>query len=85
MADFKCWELAIGLEFVRVSFTERNNFCEGSSEPKKCAQVIWVQGRQPHEFFLTRITCSSRHQKSGKAIIKNYINTIDSGQNSPST
>ena len=33
------------------SFAERNNFSEGSSEPKKDAQVIQVRGQQPHEFF----------------------------------
>ena len=51
MADFERQQLEIGLEFVRQSFTERNNFSEGSSEPKKDLQVIRVRGRQPHEFL----------------------------------
>ena len=58
MADIERRQFEIGLEFVRWSFAECNNFSEGSSEPKKDAQVIWVRGRQPHEFFLTPITCS---------------------------
>ena len=61
MADFECQQLEIGLEFVRWSFAERNNFSEGSSETKKDAQVIRVQGRQPHE-FLTQITCYFCHR-----------------------
>ena len=32
MADFECWELEIGLEFMHWSFAKRNNFSEGSSE-----------------------------------------------------
>ena len=56
MADFERRELEIGLEFGHISFDKRKNFSEGSSEPKKYAQVIRVQGQQPHE-FLTRITC----------------------------
>ena len=55
MADFKCRELEIGLEFGHLSFDKRKNFSEGSSEPKKYTQVIQVRGWQPHE-FLTRIT-----------------------------
>ena len=51
MADFECQQLEIQLEFVRCSSVERNNFSEGSSKPKKGAQVIRVWGRQPHEFF----------------------------------
>ena len=51
MADFKRRQFEIGLEFVRWSFAERNNFSEGSFEPKKYAQVIRVRGQQPHEFF----------------------------------
>ena len=51
MADFEHRQFEIGLEFVRWSFAKRNNFSKGSSEPKKYAQVIWVRGRQPHEFF----------------------------------
>ena len=56
MADFKHQQFEIGLEFVRWSFAKCNNFSEGFSEPKKGAQVIQVQGRQPHEFFSIRIT-----------------------------
>ena len=40
MADFKCRELEIGLEFEHLSFAECNNFSKGSSGPKKYAQVI---------------------------------------------
>ena len=54
MADLECRELEIQLEFVRWSSAELNNFSVGSSQSKKCAQVI---RRQPHEFFLTQITC----------------------------
>ena len=56
MADFERRQFEIGPEFVRLSFAERNNFSEGSFEPKKDAQVIRVRGRQPTS-FLTRITC----------------------------
>ena len=45
MANLEGRELEIGLEFVWWSFAEHNNFSEGSSEPKKGAQVIQVQGR----------------------------------------
>ena len=41
MADL---ELEIGLEFGRLNFAKCNNFREGSSEPKKYAQVIRVRG-----------------------------------------
>ena len=51
MADFERRQFEIGLEFVRCSSTERNNFSEGSSKPKKDAQVIQVRGQQPHEFL----------------------------------
>ena len=44
MADFERRQLEIGLEFVRLSFAERNNFSKASSKPKKDAQVIWVRG-----------------------------------------
>ena len=44
MAHFERRELEIGLEFGRLSFAKRNNFSEGSSKPKKYAQVIRVQG-----------------------------------------
>ena len=50
MADFESRQFEIGLEFVRFSSDEHNNFSEGSSKPKKDAQEIRVRGRQPHEF-----------------------------------
>ena len=34
MANFERRQFEIGLEFVHWSFAERNNFSEGSSEPK---------------------------------------------------
>ena len=46
MTDFEHRQLEIGLEFMRLSFAECYNFSKGSSEPKKDAQVIRVQGRQ---------------------------------------
>ena len=51
MADLEGRQFEIGLKFVCRSFAELNNFSEGSSKPKKDAQVIRVRGRQPHEFF----------------------------------
>ena len=57
MADFERRELEIGLEFRRLSLAKRNNFSEGSSEPKKYAQVIQVRGAAAPQVFLTRITC----------------------------
>ena len=51
MADFERRQFEIGLEFVRWSFDERNNFSEGSSEPKKYAQVIRVQGAAAPRVF----------------------------------
>ena len=51
MADFERRQLEIGLEFVRFSFAERNNFSEGSSEPKKDLQVIRVQGAAAPRVF----------------------------------
>ena len=57
MADFKRRQFEIGLELVRWSFIEHNNFSEGSSEPKKDAQVIRVRGVAAPRVFLTRITC----------------------------
>ena len=44
MADFERWQFEIGLEFVRWSSAERNNFSEGSSKPNKDTQVIRVWG-----------------------------------------
>ena len=44
MANFERRQLEIELEFVRWSFAERNNFSEGSSKPRKDAQVIRVWG-----------------------------------------
>ena len=40
MVDFESRQLEIQLEFVRCNSAESNNFSEGSSEPKKDAQVI---------------------------------------------
>ena len=42
MADCERRQLEIGLEFMRASFCERNNFRKGSSEPPKNDQVIQV-------------------------------------------
>ena len=39
MADFEPQQFEIGLKFVRWSFVKRINFSEGSSEPKKDAQL----------------------------------------------
>ena len=50
MADFERRQYEIGLEFVRWSFAESNNFSEGSSESKKDAQVIRVRGAAPRVF-----------------------------------
>ena len=44
MADFERRQFEIGLKFVCRSFAELNNFSEGSSKPKKDAQVIRVRG-----------------------------------------
>ena len=44
MADFKRRKFEIGLEFGHLSSDKRKNFSEGSSEPKKYAQVIRVRG-----------------------------------------
>ena len=38
MTNFECWQLKIGLEFMRWSSAARNNFNEGSSEPNKDAK-----------------------------------------------
>ena len=51
MADFERRQFEIGLEFLRCSFAERNNFNEGSSEPKKYAQVIRVRGAAAPRVF----------------------------------
>ena len=51
MADFERREFEIGLEFVLWSFAERNNFSEGSSKPKKDAQVIRVRGAAAPRVF----------------------------------
>ena len=64
MADFERRQLEIQLEFVRWSSAECNNFSEGSSEPKKGTQVIWVWWAAAPQVFqlkllaLTQITCS---------------------------
>ena len=51
MADFERRQLEFGLEFVRWSSDERNNFREGSSKPKKDVQVIRVQGAAAPRVF----------------------------------
>ena len=51
MADFERRQLEIQLEFVHWSSAERNNFNEGSSKPKKGAQVIWVRGVAAPQVF----------------------------------
>ena len=51
IADFECWQFEIGLEFMHWSFAERDNFSEGSSEPTKDAQVIWVRGAAAPRVF----------------------------------
>ena len=50
MANFERWQFGIGLEFVRWTFAECNNFSEGFSKPKKNAQVIQVRGGSPTSF-----------------------------------
>ena len=44
MADFKCQQFEIGLEFTCRSSAECDIFSEGSSEPTKDTKVIQVQG-----------------------------------------
>ena len=51
MANFERRELGIGPEFMHWSFSELKNYSEGSSEPKKDAWLIRVQGQQAHEFL----------------------------------
>ena len=51
MADFKSWELEIGMELVCWSFAEQNNFSKGSSESKKNAKWFEFGGQQPHLFL----------------------------------
>ena len=51
MADFEHRQLEFGLEFVRWSSDERNNFSEGSSKPKKDVQVIRVRGAAAPRVF----------------------------------
>ena len=51
MADFERRQFEIGLEFVRWSFPERNNFSEGSSEPMKDTQVIGILGAAAPRVF----------------------------------
>ena len=52
MADFERYKLEIGLEFRHLSFDKRKNFSEGSSEPKKYAQVIRVRGAAAPQVYL---------------------------------
>ena len=58
MANFECRQLEVGLEFMRWSLSERNNFSKGSYEPKKGAQVIPSAGSPMS--FLALITCCNR-------------------------
>ena len=51
MADFERRQLEFGLEFVRWSSDEHNNFSEGSSKPKKDVQVIQVRGAAAPRVF----------------------------------
>ena len=51
MADFERRQFEIELEFMRWSFAERNNFSEGSSKPRKDAQVIRVRGAAAPRVF----------------------------------
>ena len=51
MADFERQQFEIGLEFVRWSSDERNNFSEGSSKPNKDVQVIRVRGAAAPRVF----------------------------------
>ena len=51
MADFERRELESGLEFRHISFDKHKNFSEGSSEPKKYAQVIRVRGAAAPRVF----------------------------------
>ena len=44
MANFKCRQFEIGLEFVHWSSDECNNFSEGSSKSKKDVQEIRLRG-----------------------------------------
>ena len=62
MADFERRQLEFGLEFVRWSSDEQNNFSEGSSKPKKDVQVIRVQGAAAPqvfelELFVSQLVC----------------------------
>ena len=59
MADFERRELEIGLEFGHISFDKRKNFSEGSSEPKKYAQVIRVQGAAAPQVFISNYLLAS--------------------------
>ena len=62
MADFERGRSEIGLEFVHCSFAEHNNFSEGSSETKKDAQVIQVQGAAaPILFSFELPVCNARY------------------------
>ena len=74
MANFEPRELEIGLEFGLSSFTKHNNFSEGSSEPKKYAQVIRVRvGQQPQEFFNSNHLSASLQIGSGNTLIFDKI------------
>ena len=60
MANFEWRQFEIGLEFVRGSSVERNNFSEGS-KPRKDAQVIRVWGAAaPRVFELELLVLKSK-------------------------
>ena len=61
VADFERRQFEIGLKFVCRSFAELNNFSEGSSKPKKDAQVIRVRGAAAPILFSFRLpVCNAR-------------------------
>ena len=59
MADFERRQFEIGLEFVRRSSDERNNFSQGSSKPKKDVQVIQVRGAAAPRVFELKLLVST--------------------------
>ena len=73
MADFERRELEIGLEFGHLSFDKRNNFSEGSSEPKKYAQVIRVRGSAaPRVFNSNYLFLTNSTIAMGLSILSRY-------------
>ena len=76
MADFERRQLEFGLEFVRWSSDERNNFSEGSSKAKKDVQVIRVRGAAAPRVFelelLVTVSCSWIQLYMSNMIIEDY-------------